>query len=40
MEVAKKSFISFQGPLNFSKNIKDGYTTLEKAEEKSENKKY
>ena len=25
--------ISFKGPLNFYKNINDGYTTLEKTEE-------
>ena len=28
-----KNFISFKGPLMFYKNIKDGYTKLEKAEE-------
>ena len=26
--------IDFKGPLGFYKNIKDGYTTLEKAEKK------
>ena len=32
-----KSFIGFKGPLGFYKNIKDGYTTLEKAEESQKN---
>ena len=31
---ASKNFIEFKGPLNFYKNIKEGYITLEKAEEK------
>ena len=30
---APKSSIDFKGPLGFHKNIKDGYTTLEKPEE-------
>ena len=29
-----KTFIGFKGPLDFYKNIKEGYITLEKAEEK------
>ena len=33
-ESGTKSFISFKGPLAFSKNTKDGYITLEKGEEK------
>ena len=28
-----KSFIGFKGPLRFYRNIKEGYITLEKAEE-------
>ena len=31
---ALKTFIGFKGPLNFYKSIKEGYITLEKAEEK------
>ena len=31
---ALKSFIVFKSPLNFYKSIKEGYITLEKAEEK------
>ena len=30
---APKTFIGFKGPLGFYKNIKEGYITLEKAEE-------
>ena len=29
-----KNFIVFKGPQDFFKNIKEGYVTLEKAEEK------
>ena len=29
-----KNFINFKGPLAFYRNIKDGYTTPEKAQEK------
>ena len=32
-EGGPKKFIGFKGPLSFYKNIKDGYTMLEKAEE-------
>ena len=31
-ENGSKNVISFKGPLNFYKTIKDGYTALEKAE--------
>ena len=30
--IATKAFVSFKGPLNFYKNVKDSYITLEKAE--------
>ena len=33
MTVVQKKFISFKDPLGFYKNMKDGYATLEKAEE-------
>ena len=33
-KTAPKHFIAFKGPLGFYKNIKEGYITLEKAEEK------
>ena len=32
VKVVHKHFIRFIGPLGFYKNIKDGYSTLEKAE--------
>ena len=32
-----KNFISFKGPLGFYRNIKDIYTTVEKAEESQKN---
>ena len=35
--MAKNFFIGFKGPLGFYKNIKNGYTTLEKAEENQKN---
>ena len=34
----EKFFIGFKGLLGFYKKIKDGYTTLEKAEENEKNK--
>ena len=34
VESAAKKFIGLKGPLDFSKNIKEGYITLEKPEEK------
>ena len=33
-KTAAKNFIAFKGPLDFYKNIKEGYITLGKAEEK------
>ena len=33
-KTASKNFIAFKGPLGFYKNIKEGYITLEKTEEK------
>ena len=33
-QAVPKNFIGFKGPLEFYKNIKEGYITLEKAEEK------
>ena len=35
-----KIFVRFKDPLTFYKNIKDGYTTLEKAEEKQKKIRY
>ena len=35
-KIGPKNFISFKGPLGFYKNVKDGYITLEKAEENQE----
>ena len=36
-ESRSKNFISFRGPLNFYKNIKNDHTTLEKAEKNKKN---
>ena len=38
-ESAPKNFIIFKGALGFYKNVKDGYITLEKGEEKQKESK-
>ena len=39
-KISSKNFIPFQGPLNFYNTIREGYVTLEKAEEEQKEFKH